>query len=124
MCIHHFPDRMVITGPQEGSFRNSIYPYLHVNGSSASISQLGQLRQLPGVGDQMCVRLGASQIITLLDVAKVSPAKVDTVANRKHPYGHGELFHSSCIGRWVRAVMWDSLLIVPRTFEFLPLISA
>lgn len=63
--------------------------------------QLGQLRQLPGIGDSMCVRLAAGSVVTLVDLARSSPAKVDTIAGRKHPFGHGEcptarltLFHA------------------------------
>lgn len=52
-------------------------------------TQVGQLRQLPGVGDTMCVRLGGSQIVTLLDLARVPSARVDTITGRKHPFGHG-----------------------------------
>ena len=52
--------------------------------------QLGQLRQLPGVGDTMCIRLAGGQIVTLVDLARASSAKVDSIAGRKHPFGHGE----------------------------------
>eukprot|EP00903_Cladosiphon_okamuranus_P018895 g17378.t1 len=52
-------------------------------------TELGQLRQLPGVGESLCVRLGGSHIITLLDLARAAPGKVNTIAGRKHPFGQG-----------------------------------
>ncbi|CAM9447533.1 unnamed protein product, partial [Scytosiphon promiscuus] len=52
-------------------------------------TELGQLRQLPGIGDTMSVRLAGSGIVTLLDLARASSARVDTVAGRKHPFGTG-----------------------------------
>lgn len=55
----------------------------------AILWQLGQLRQLPGVGETLCVRLGGSHIITLVDLARAPSGKVDTIAGRKHPFGHG-----------------------------------
>jgi len=53
-------------------------------------AQLGQLTQLPGVGDTLSMRLAGSHVITLLDLARMPSAKVDTISGRKHPFGHGK----------------------------------
>lgn len=65
----------------------SLYIYIYIY---VWVLQLGQLRQLPGVGDTMCVRLAGGHIVTLVDLARASSAKVDSIAGRKHPFGHGK----------------------------------
>lgn len=48
------------------------------------------------------MRLAGSHVITLLDLARVPSAKVDTISGRKHPFGHGK----SCAWADVTIFRW------------------
>ncbi|CAM9497637.1 unnamed protein product, partial [Discosporangium mesarthrocarpum] len=53
-------------------------------------AELGQVRQIPGVGDQICNRLGMNGIITLRQAARASASQLEYAANRRHPFGQGK----------------------------------